>query len=161
MKQEREGRARASVEIPKADSFVRAFAQRTRRDEAVEPALARRYRVPVLGREIDHGEPAGRIFLAHPRRRIAVAMGVNPADIAAHPFAILGGAAGLILVKGAIIFGLARRFRLATATALETAILVAPGGEFAFVLLNAATGAKLIDPGATSIVLAAVSLTMV
>lgn len=92
---------------------------------------------------------------------LTVGMGVNPADIAAHPVAILGGAAGLVLVKGTIIFGLARRFRLATATALETAILVAPGGEFAFVLLNAATGAKLIDPGATSIVLAAVSLTMV
>lgn len=92
---------------------------------------------------------------------LTVGMGVNPADIAAHPFAIIGGAIGLVVVKGAIIFVLARRFRLATATALETAILVAPGGEFAFVLLNAATGAKLIDPGATSIVLAAVSLTMV
>ncbi|MCO5092120.1 cation:proton antiporter [Bosea sp. (in: a-proteobacteria)] len=92
---------------------------------------------------------------------LTVGMGVNPVDIAAHPFAILGGAAGLVLVKTAIIYGLARGFRLSAATALETAIMVAPGGEFAFVLLNAATGAKLIDPHATSIVLAAVSLTMV
>ncbi|UZF94350.1 cation:proton antiporter domain-containing protein [Bosea sp. NBC_00550] len=92
---------------------------------------------------------------------IAVGMSVNPGQIAAHPGAILGASAGLILVKAAITFALARRFRLSSATALETALMVAPGGEFAFVLLNAATGARLIDQSATSIVLAAVSLTMV
>lgn len=92
---------------------------------------------------------------------LTVGMSVNPAEIAANPLAILAVAAGLLLAKVAIIFLLARQFRLSTATALETAILVAPGGEFAFVLLNAATGAELIDHKATGIVLAAVSLTMV
>ncbi|WP_262331392.1 cation:proton antiporter [Bosea sp. BH3] len=92
---------------------------------------------------------------------LTVGMGVNPAEIAAHPVAILAVAFGLLGVKGLIIFALARRFRLSQASALETAIMVAPGGEFAFVLLNAATGAELLDHRASSIALAAVSLTMV
>lgn len=92
---------------------------------------------------------------------LTVGMSVNPAEIAANPGAILAIAAGLVLAKAAIIFLLARRFRLSAATALETAIMVAPGGEFAFVLLNAATGTGLIDHRATSIALAAVSLTMI
>lgn len=92
---------------------------------------------------------------------LTVGMGVNPADIAANPLAILAVALGLVAVKTAIIFGLARRFRLSRATALETAIMLSPGGEFAFVLLNAATGARLLDQHAGNIVLAAVSLTMV
>lgn len=92
---------------------------------------------------------------------LTVGMGINPAEIAANPLAILAVAIGLILAKTGIVFVLARRFRLSTATALETAIMVSPGGEFAFVLLNAAAGAKLLDHKASSIVLAAVSLTMV
>lgn len=92
---------------------------------------------------------------------LTVGMGINPAEIAANPLAILAVAVGLILAKTGIVFVLARRFRLSTATALETAIMVSPGGEFAFVLLNAAAGAKLLDQNASSIVLAAVSLTMV
>lgn len=92
---------------------------------------------------------------------LTVGMGVDPAQLAAQPFAILGIATGLVLVKAAIVFGLARMFRLSAATAIETAIMIGPGGEFAFVLLNAAAGAKLIGQHATSLVLAAVSLTMV
>ena len=92
---------------------------------------------------------------------LTVGMSVNPAVIAAHPVAILAVAAGLMTIKGLIIFLLARRFRLSHAGALETAIMVAPGGEFAFVLLNAAGGVGIIGHDASSIALAAVSLTMV
>ncbi len=92
---------------------------------------------------------------------LTVGMGVNPAQIAAHPVAILAIAAGLVAIKSLIIFVLARRFRLSAATALETALMVSPGGEFAFVLLNDASATGLLDRNATSIALAAVSLTMV
>lgn len=92
---------------------------------------------------------------------LTVGMGVSPAEIATHPVAILSVAVGLVAIKSLIIFGLARRFRLSAATALETALMVSPGGEFAFVLLNGASGAGLVGHDATSIVLAAVSLTMV
>lgn len=92
---------------------------------------------------------------------LTVGMGVNPAEIAAQPFAILGIAIGLFATKSLIIFALGRVFRLSKATALETAIMVGPGGEFAFVLLNGAVGAKLLGQEAASLVLAGVSLTMI
>ncbi|PZU91466.1 MAG: potassium transporter TrkA [Chelatococcus sp.] len=92
---------------------------------------------------------------------LTVGMGVNPAELAQRPFAILGIAFGLFAVKAAIVFGLARVFRLSRATAQETAILVGPGGEFAFVLLNASVAAGLLQREPANLVLAAVSLTMV
>ena len=92
---------------------------------------------------------------------LTVGMGVNPAEIAGNPVAILAIALGLLVAKIGIVFVLARRFRLSTATALETAIMISPGGEFAFVLLNAATGAQLLGARAANIVLASVSLTMI
>ncbi|MBX9908513.1 MAG: cation:proton antiporter [Beijerinckiaceae bacterium] len=92
---------------------------------------------------------------------LTVGMGVNPAQLAARPFAILGIAIGLFAAKSLLVFALARRFRLSPATALETAIMVGPGGEFAFVLFGGAVAAKLLSQEAASLVLAAVSLTMV
>ncbi len=92
---------------------------------------------------------------------LTVGMGVNPAELATRPLAILAIAIGLFGAKSLIIFGLARAFRLSRATALETAIMVGPGGEFAFVLLTGAVAAKLLSTEASSLVLAAVSLTMV
>jgi CPA2 family monovalent cation:H+ antiporter-2 len=92
---------------------------------------------------------------------LTVGMGVDPAQLVAQPLAILGIAAGLVLVKIAVVMGLAQLFTLSASTAIETAIMVAPGGEFAFVLLNAAAAANLVEQNAASLVLAAVSLTMV
>lgn len=92
---------------------------------------------------------------------LTVGMSVNPAALAAQPVAILGIAAGLFLTKAAITFLLARYFRLSLPTALETAIMVGPGGEFAFVLLTASVAARLVDQNAAALVLAGVSLTMI
>ena len=92
---------------------------------------------------------------------LTVGMGVNPAALAAQPVAILSIAAGLFFAKVAITFLLARYFKLSVPTALETAIMIGPGGEFAFVLLTAAVGAKLVDQGAAALVLAGVSMTMI
>ncbi len=92
---------------------------------------------------------------------LTVGMGVNPAELAAHPLAILGIAVGLFAAKSLLVFGLARLLRLSKATALETAIMVGPGGEFAFVLLNGAVAAKLLAQQPATLVLAGVSLTMV
>jgi len=86
---------------------------------------------------------------------------VNPAALAARPTTILAIAAGLFLSKVVITFLLARYFRLSVATALETGIMIGPGGEFAFVLLTASVAAKLVEQSAAALVLAAVSLTMV
>lgn len=92
---------------------------------------------------------------------LTVGMGVNPAELAAHPLAILGIAVGLFATKSLLVFGLARVFKLSKATALEAAIMIGPGGEFAFVLLNGAVAAKLLGQEPASLVLAGVSLTMI
>jgi CPA2 family monovalent cation:H+ antiporter-2 len=92
---------------------------------------------------------------------LTVGMSVNPAQLAARPFTILGIAIGLFAAKSLLVFALARKFRLTNATALETAIMVGPGGEFAFVLLNGAVAAKLVEQEPASLVLAGVSLTMI
>jgi CPA2 family monovalent cation:H+ antiporter-2 len=92
---------------------------------------------------------------------LTVGMSVNPAELAAQPMAILSIALGLFLAKAVITFLLARFFRLSLATALESAIMIGPGGEFAFVLLSASVAAELVDRSASSLVLAAVSLTMI
>ncbi|WP_332699460.1 cation:proton antiporter domain-containing protein [Bosea sp. (in: a-proteobacteria)] len=92
---------------------------------------------------------------------LTVGMSVNPAALAAQPLAIVAVAAGLFLAKAAITFLLARFFRLSLPTALESAIMIGPGGEFAFVLLSASLAAGLVERSASSLVLAAVSLTMI
>lgn len=92
---------------------------------------------------------------------LTVGMGVNPAQLATHPLAIIGIAIGLFATKSLLVFGLARLFRLSKATALEAAIMVGPGGEFAFVLLSGAVAANLLDEEPASLVLAGVSLTMI
>ncbi|KAF2989686.1 cation:proton antiporter [Methylocystis sp. MJC1] len=53
---------------------------------------------------------------------------------------------GLIAVKAAIIFSLALLFRIDWRTSTEAALLLAPGGEFAFALLTAAMLAGVL-PG--------------
>jgi CPA2 family monovalent cation:H+ antiporter-2 len=49
--------------------------------------------------------------------------------LVATPLFILGIAGGLIAVKGAIVFGLAKAFRLKTGKAVETALVLAAGGR--------------------------------
>lgn len=52
----------------------------------------------------------------------------------------------VVLIKAATIFGLARAFRFPPATALETAMVLGPAGEFAFVIVDTAMGHRLLDP---------------
>jgi len=90
----------------------------------------------------------------------SVGLSLDLKAMIAHPFAILGLTTGLIVLQGVIIFGLARMFSIAKAAAIETAALLAPGGEFSFVVLTLAFSYKLLDREETSILLTSVSLTM-
>lgn len=76
------------------------------------------------------------------------------------PGAILAATVGLLTLQAAIIYGLARLFGVARGAAMETAALLAPGGEFAFVILTLALESHLISRELTSILLTSVSLTM-
>jgi CPA2 family monovalent cation:H+ antiporter-2 len=79
----------------------------------------------------------------------------------AAPAYTLGVAAGLVLLKGVIVYALARAFRTAHGVSLETAMLLGPCGEFGFVITAAALSTGLItDPESRNIVLI-VTLTMI
>jgi CPA2 family monovalent cation:H+ antiporter-2 len=78
----------------------------------------------------------------------------------ANPAMILATAGGIILLQAVIIYALSRLFGIARPAAIETAALLAPGGEFAFVVLTAALGAGLISREVTGVLLTSVSLTM-
>ncbi len=68
--------------------------------------------------------------------------------------------AGLLCLKAAIIFVLARLFRLPLPVAAETSILMSQGGEFAFVIISAALSYALLDVEAAQFMLLVVIVTM-
>jgi CPA2 family monovalent cation:H+ antiporter-2 len=76
------------------------------------------------------------------------------------PLDILATTAGIILLQAVIIYGLARLFSIARPASIETAALLAPGGEFAFVILTAALGYGLVSRELNVMLLTCVSLTM-
>ena len=90
----------------------------------------------------------------------SVGMSIDFRAVMREPVLLLGLTLGLVLLKAGIVYALARYFALTRAAALEAALLLGPGGEFAFVGLGLATGLALIEPGLAAFTLAAISLTM-
>jgi len=66
----------------------------------------------------------------------------------------------LIAVKALLLTGLGRLFRLPWPAAVETGLLLGPGGEFAFVAIGMAAAAHLIDPRVVSFTLAVTAISM-
>lgn len=79
----------------------------------------------------------------------------------ARPLYTLGIAAGLILIKGAIIYVLARLFRVNRGAAIESAVLLGPCGEFGFVIAGTALAYGLIDDPTSRNIMLLVTLTMI
>ncbi|MET0432045.1 MAG: cation:proton antiporter [Hyphomicrobium sp.] len=81
-------------------------------------------------------------------------------SLVSDPVAIVATTVGLLALQAGIIYGLSRLFGVARGAAIETAALLAPGGEFAFVILTLALESHLVTRELTSILLTSVSLTM-
>jgi monovalent cation:H+ antiporter-2, CPA2 family len=92
---------------------------------------------------------------------VSVGMNLDPAQLLAAPLTILALALGLILVKGGVILALAPRLGLSRPVAAESALLLGPGGEFAFVLIGSATAAGLVPEGLGSAALIVTTVTMI
>jgi CPA2 family monovalent cation:H+ antiporter-2 len=90
---------------------------------------------------------------------ISAGMSIDLAKAIDQPALVIGGAIALVAIKAAIIYLLARMFGINAQTALPVALLLAPGGEFAFVILGAAAG--LIDEGDRATALTIAALTMI
>ena len=90
-----------------------------------------------------------------------VGMSIDIRVLLSQPLLLLACVAGLIAVKAVLIVGLGRLFRLSWPSTTEMALLLGPGGEFAFVGIGMAATLGLVEPRISSFVLVAVSLTMV
>ncbi|MGK6310193.1 monovalent cation:proton antiporter-2 (CPA2) family protein [Variovorax sp. DT-64] len=92
---------------------------------------------------------------------MAVGMSLDLAVIAANWAAILSLVTAYMTAKALVIYLVARLFRSPRDEAIERAVLMAQGGEFAFVLYAAAAGAGLIDARQNATITAIVILSMV
>ncbi|MEH6420224.1 monovalent cation:proton antiporter-2 (CPA2) family protein [Pseudomonas sp. CGJS7] len=91
---------------------------------------------------------------------LSVGMSLDLQVVAANWPLIVGGVLALMLVKALCIYIVARLMKSCHTEALDRAVLMAQGGEFAFVLFSAAANAKLIDAAVSANLTAIVVLSM-
>ena len=91
---------------------------------------------------------------------IAVGMSTNLGLLIELPFLIVGLTAALMVAKSLVIYPLARAQGLGHGEAVQTGLVLAQGGEFAFVLFTAGVGAALIDRDIADIAVLVVTLSM-
>jgi CPA2 family monovalent cation:H+ antiporter-2 len=90
-----------------------------------------------------------------------VGMTIDAREVLRAPLEVAVAVAGLIVIKGALAYGLARGFRLSRGAATETAALLAPGGEFAFVAIGVAAASGLLEPRVASFAVVVTALSMI
>ncbi len=91
---------------------------------------------------------------------MSIGMSLDLAAVADRLGWVLLSVAGLLLVKALIAFLLAWLFRVGLVVALESALLLSQGGEFAFVITAAALTHGLLAPGLAQFLLIVVVTTM-
>ena len=89
-----------------------------------------------------------------------VGMNIDVRELAREPLLLLACVVGLIVIKSVLLIGLVRIFRLPWSAAIETGLLLGPGGEFAFVGIGLATTLGLIGSNVSSFTLTVTSITM-
>ena len=91
---------------------------------------------------------------------LGVGMSLDLSAVARHWVLILAGVLSLMVVKALCIYVVARLTHSPHADALDRAVLMAQGGEFAFVLFAAALAGRVIDPVVNANMTAIVVLSM-
>jgi Kef-type K+ transport system membrane component KefB/voltage-gated potassium channel Kch len=89
-----------------------------------------------------------------------VGLGLDLDLLLQNPSSLLAIAIAVIALKAAVIFAACLIFRLPRKSALEAALLLGPGGEFAFVILSTAVADGIVTTRDTAPVLVVVTLTM-
>jgi CPA2 family monovalent cation:H+ antiporter-2 len=92
-----------------------------------------------------------------------VGMSIDLLVFVKQPLLLLACVIGLIAVKAALTAGLARLFRVPLLPAIETGLLLGPGGEFAFVVLAIAMERKLVasETGGFALVVTSISMALI
>lgn len=91
---------------------------------------------------------------------VGVGIGLDLDAVAANPWGVFGLATLLTGVKVALIYGAARLWGLNNRTAIETALVLGPAGEFAFVILGAGVLEGIGSPGFTQTALLAATISI-
>ena len=89
-----------------------------------------------------------------------VGMQIDVREIVNQPLLMLGAIATLVFIKAILLTGLATLFGVPRGAALETALLLGPAGEFAFVGIGLAAKLGLLSASLSSFALAVTSLSM-
>jgi glutathione-regulated potassium-efflux system ancillary protein KefC len=91
---------------------------------------------------------------------IAVGMSIDFAVVLAHPGLMAAVVLGFLAIKALVLWGLAQQTPLPLLERPVYVILLAQGGEFGFVVFQAAQQAGVMDAATTSFLVAAVALSM-
>jgi CPA2 family monovalent cation:H+ antiporter-2 len=91
---------------------------------------------------------------------LAVGMQVDLREVAKAPLWVAVGVLGLVGIKTLVLAALFRLGRFGWGRALEGALLLAQGGEFAFIIFAQASSAGLLAPGAAQYLMIVVAMSM-
>jgi CPA2 family monovalent cation:H+ antiporter-2 len=91
---------------------------------------------------------------------VTVGMMIELAVVWEHIWEIVLALTALVVVKAAILYIAARLFRVARPAAAEVALLLAQGGEFAFIVIGLARGKGLLQPEVATSAIAVAGLSM-
>ena len=91
---------------------------------------------------------------------ISIGMRLDLAVIALSWWIIVGGALGLVLVKSALLYTIARLGGAQHRDALNTAAVLSQGGEFAFVVISLGASSLLFTNGQATLMSAIVTISM-
>jgi glutathione-regulated potassium-efflux system ancillary protein KefC len=91
---------------------------------------------------------------------IAVGMSIDFAVVLASPGLVAGIVFGFLVVKALVLVGMARAMGLPLQERPVFVVLLAQGGEFGFVVLQQAAGAGVIGAGPSTLLVAAIALSM-
>ena len=91
---------------------------------------------------------------------VTIGMMLNPTVIWKNLWLVLALVVGVLLIKALVVFVLSRLFGGSQSTALRSALWLAAGGEFGFVLLTEIASARLAPRPIIQVVLAALLISM-
>ncbi len=91
---------------------------------------------------------------------IAVGMSIDFAVVLAQPLRVAGVVVGFLLLKAAVLWGMARAMPIPLVERPVFNILLAQGGEFGFVVFQTAAQAGVISAPVSSLLVAAVAISM-
>jgi len=91
---------------------------------------------------------------------VGVGISLDLDVVAANPLGVLGLALAMTAIKIVMIFGAARLWGVKRKAAIETALVLGPAGEFAFVILGAGMVEGIASPTFTGTVLVAATISI-